>query len=861
MWVHSLRTLLAAAAVIGTGTELAIGQVPEHPAAGADADDAELASALDNYRLRWSQRLTPVDESEPGSTDAGEPSGGPATRRAGDAWERRIGAGVDGVDSLGVRGGLHGSRAELSTRVQGPATLRFAWQADVGSGDSLEFLARDAAGSVARREVIERTGGWDTPSNGWEWKEFRLPNREEYVVVWAYVKDGFDEPGIGSDVASLDAVTIAGPRYAEIPVDVLQDPASGSVQLTWPTLQGRFYQLLWRDDARWVRAAEPIQAAALRASHSVFRQLHEGREYCVELIEPPSFVTLPRGGALRAAEGENVTLEYDVEGSAAFEPFTWIWSFTPADGGEPRILENRSGVLSLSPAARAHEGDYRVTVRNGAGGETAPVVAVKVFEAPAVHEIRWTAGGERWVASGNARQTLRLRRGERFEIEAGVGGSPPLAARWERLRKGGERWETLTQSVIEPGETVIGYGGEGLSRAGEGDYRLVVANEEWGEAASPILSVRLDAPPELRRIPDGERVDLLESDVVWLEADVEDERGVCYEWFRDGLPVVEASRPGSGTNPAGEAGVPRREAGSRVRIETGIDSAPGGGPESIEARYVLQVRARDPADGSCGQPPAQSHRIGVRVSARSAREIPDLGMRLLPVPAGGFRMGGAMNPARAGGNEHAVLDVLLTHAFWLQDTEVTRAQWDRVMEPSVTPAEGGSPRSAVTHDEAMRFVATLNERERAAGRLPDGYSYALPTEAQWERAARVAVGDEYVPGEGVESQRIVDVRDAHPAGDFRGLLGNLWEWTASWYGPQDPNDAVNPSGPETGEERALRGGGMDIRPDASMPTTRLGARPDERHLAYGFRVALVRRGEAPVLVIGRIEGQQAGGQQ
>ena len=598
MWSNCRRMLLATVVVSGAGAALATGQVPGRPPGGY-TDDAQLASGLDNYRLRWWQRLLAVDEPRPPGRDAGEPRVARAAARPGDVWQRRIGGGVDGVDRLQARGGLHNRRAELGTRVQGPATLRFAVRADVGSGDHLEFVAResDEGGRVVHREVVERTGGWDEPSNGWEWRELSLPNKEEYVVIWAYFKDGFDEPDLGSDVAALDSVTVTGPRYGEIPVDVLEDPSMGSVQLTWRTLQGRSYQLLSResDDGEWVRTSEPIVAGGLRATHSMFRQLHrEGRCYRVELIEPPSFVALPHGGGLRAAEGESVTLEYEVEGSEAFGPFTWVWSFTPADGGEPRILENPSGVLTLSPVRKAHEGDYRVTVRNGAGGETAPVVAVKVFELPVVHELRWTAAGERGLASGDSPRTLRLRPGERVEIEGRVGGSPPLAARWERRPEGGGSWVTLTESLIDEGETAVRYRSEGLSRAGEGDYRLVVFNEEWGQEASPSLSVRLDAPPELRRVPDGERVDLLESDVVWLEAGVGDEGAVCYEWFRDGLPVVEASGTGGGTDRAGETGVARREAGSRLRIETDIERVPAGGPESIAARYVLQVRGQGP---------------------------------------------------------------------------------------------------------------------------------------------------------------------------------------------------------------------------------------------------------------------------
>ncbi len=86
------------------------------------------------------------------------------------------------------------------------------------------------------------------------------------------------------------------------------------------------------------------------------------------------------------------------------------------------------------------------------------------------------------------------------------------------------------------------------------------------------------------------------------------------------------------------------------------------------------------------------------------------------------------------------IEVVLTRGFWLGKYEVTRSEWKQVMaiEPwkvkEDTDAGDDVPATWITWDNAMEFCRKLTERERKAGRLPSGWEYSLPTDAQWEFA-------------------------------------------------------------------------------------------------------------------------------
>lgn len=81
--------------------------------------------------------------------------------------------------------------------------------------------------------------------------------------------------------------------------------------------------------------------------------------------------------------------------------------------------------------------------------------------------------------------------------------------------------------------------------------------------------------------------------------------------------------------------------------------------------------------------------------------------------------------------------VRLMEGFWLGQTEVTQVQWETLMGSNPSRFQGPqNPVETVLWEEAVEFCQKLNAAEKAAGRLPKGWSYRLPTEAEWEYACR-----------------------------------------------------------------------------------------------------------------------------
>ena len=161
--------------------------------------------------------------------------------------------------------------------------------------------------------------------------------------------------------------------------------------------------------------------------------------------------------------------------------------------------------------------------------------------------------------------------------------------------------------------------------------------------------------------------------------------------------------------------------------------------------------------------------------ASEPRSISELGLKLMPIPAGSFIMGSPTNEAGRSGNEGPQTTVTISRAFWLGQTEVTQAQWQSVMGTGVAEqvqrmladdtlyylggkeqqtlrdyyshqTDGSSdlrfnesadaPVYFVSWHDAVMFCHKLTAREREAGRLPPGYEYRLPTEAEWEYGCR-----------------------------------------------------------------------------------------------------------------------------
>ncbi len=235
------------------------------------------------------------------------------------------------------------------------------------------------------------------------------------------------------------------------------------------------------------------------------------------------------------------------------------------------------------------------------------------------------------------------------------------------------------------------------------------------------------------------------------------------------------------------------------------------------------------------------------------------GMTFQKIPAGEFIMGSAdldeVIIEQPDGNAAMVKDetpahrVVFEQPFYLGTTEVTQAQWFTVMNTKPGPDSGWSrkdwqqlPVVSVTWHDTQAFIEKLNTKDSQ-------YQYRLPTEAEWEYAARAGQAglrpwpvDElvthawYIENSGDDIQPVA-TRKANAWG-LHDLFGNVWEWTSDWYAPDyyanSPLDS--PAGPPEGTKKIRRGGSFHCAIHLVRPAYRSADTPDTRYSVIGFRL-------------------------
>jgi formylglycine-generating enzyme required for sulfatase activity len=209
--------------------------------------------------------------------------------------------------------------------------------------------------------------------------------------------------------------------------------------------------------------------------------------------------------------------------------------------------------------------------------------------------------------------------------------------------------------------------------------------------------------------------------------------------------------------------------------------------------------------------------------------------------------------------------VNLTSGFYLGKYEVTQAQYEAVMTGNTVTDSDGSVISAtpsyfsgnpnrpveqVSWDDIQVFLTRLNEQQ--AGNLPDGWAYALPTEAQWEYACRAGTATAYPWGENLTATYVnYKVGQTTDVGSFQAtnswgffdMIGNVFEWTSDWYATYGSGAVTNPEGPATGSERVMRGGSWNYTvADHYRSAQRSMLHPSYRYDTVGFRLALINTG-------------------
>ena len=245
---------------------------------------------------------------------------------------------------------------------------------------------------------------------------------------------------------------------------------------------------------------------------------------------------------------------------------------------------------------------------------------------------------------------------------------------------------------------------------------------------------------------------------------------------------------------------------------------------------------------------------GVKAEAKPAK-VADCASSTLGtmkwIPPGTFLMGSPESERgrREDEQQHAVT---LTKGYWMMDHPVTQGEWESVMgtNPSrfkpVSPSTGfwtglgamfGSqpavppvshalhPVENVSWEEAVSFAKAVSVR--------DGETYRLPTEAEWERAARGGrEGELYAGGNDLDAvgwtsknsgRTTHPVRQKSPNGyGLYDMTGNVWEWTSDWYDEAYPGTTTDPKGAPSGSYRVSRGGSWINEPAFARVANRYG---------------------------------------
>ena len=238
-------------------------------------------------------------------------------------------------------------------------------------------------------------------------------------------------------------------------------------------------------------------------------------------------------------------------------------------------------------------------------------------------------------------------------------------------------------------------------------------------------------------------------------------------------------------------------------------------------------------------------------------------LEMVKIKAGSFIMG---SPESESGKDSKEKEhrVTLTRGYWLGKYEVTQGQWKAVMEtnPSSNKEGDNYPVEQVSWHDAKRFCEKLNERY--AGKLPQGYRFDLPTEAQWEYACRAGTISLLNNAKNVTSKtgicpnldavgwyRENSSRTTHDYGKKRSntwglhdMHGNVWEWCSDWHGAYS-GDATDPAGPSNGSKRIIRGGSWRCMAGECTSARRDCLPPYYRASDIGFRLAIVPVHPAP----------------
>ena len=261
-------------------------------------------------------------------------------------------------------------------------------------------------------------------------------------------------------------------------------------------------------------------------------------------------------------------------------------------------------------------------------------------------------------------------------------------------------------------------------------------------------------------------------------------------------------------------------------------------------------------------------KMPVKTFAITGKDGKSVDFRMIEVKSGEFMMGATSEQAGARDDEKPAHKVKLTKDFFIGETEVTQALWEAVMgsKPSNfgtdDPDRGSLPVESVSWNHICGKGGLLEKlNDVLQGQLPEGRRFRLPTEAEWEYAARGGHKSPKVQTMYSGSGNIDEVAwyynnsegKTHPVKSLKAnslglydMSGNVLEWCSDRYGETYYKDCSNngaetvtdPQGPETGSDRVMRSGCWNVDPGYCRVSDRSGNGPDRSNYYLGLRLAL-----------------------
>lgn len=222
-------------------------------------------------------------------------------------------------------------------------------------------------------------------------------------------------------------------------------------------------------------------------------------------------------------------------------------------------------------------------------------------------------------------------------------------------------------------------------------------------------------------------------------------------------------------------------------------------------------------------------------------KVKDVSFKMIFVKGGTFTMGATYEQGSSAESRERPNHIVTLSNFFIGETVVTQALWTAIMGDNPSEYKGlNYPVQSITWYRSQEFINKLNSLS--------GYNFRLPTEAEWEFAARGGIKSRHFKYAGSNDINKVGWSNRkyregpHPVGEkspnelgLFDMSGNVHEWCNDWYGKYESSSQINPKGPTFGNKKVARGGWWNVSDSVSRVTCRRRWDPS----SHGFSLRLV----------------------